>query len=96
MGDAGSGQAEVPPPVVQTTPPPASEPASAKAPQAAPKKQKQPVDAEALAKLKAKGAAEEWPWQQELSLHVSLAAKQLANVASSVDSSLGSVGTMEK
>ncbi|KAM0900838.1 hypothetical protein ACQ4PT_020367 [Festuca glaucescens] len=52
--------------------------------------------ASADAKAKAKGPAEERPQQQQLSLHVSSVAKQLANVASSADSSLGSVGTMEK
>jgi hypothetical protein len=104
MGDAGSDRAEVPPPepintsepVVQTTPPPASAPAPPKASQAAPKKQKQVACGDAKAKLKAKGPADERLPQQQLSLHVSPAAKQLANVASSADSSMGSVGTMEK
>ncbi|KAM0863161.1 hypothetical protein ACQ4PT_044781 [Festuca glaucescens] len=103
MGDAGSDQAVVPAPEptnasepeVQTTPPPASGPTPARAPQAALEKQKQPVGADAKAKLKAKGPADERP-QQQLSLHVSPAAKRLANVASSANSSLGSVGTMKK
>ncbi|KAM0839714.1 hypothetical protein ACQ4PT_060137 [Festuca glaucescens] len=99
---AGLGQTETPPPeparasepVVQITPPPASEQAAAKTPLLSPSKLVEPG---VKAKLKAKVVpAERRPQQQQLSLHVGPAAPQLANVTSSADSSLGSVGAMEK
>ncbi|KAM0870359.1 hypothetical protein ACQ4PT_040051 [Festuca glaucescens] len=71
-------------------PPPASEPASEEPTRSA--------SADARAKLKAKGPADERrePPQQLVSLHVGPATEQLANVVSAANLSLGSVGTMEK
>ncbi|KAM0915282.1 hypothetical protein ACQ4PT_010946 [Festuca glaucescens] len=97
-GDAGSGQTVVPPPehvdtsrpVDRSVSPPALEPASEE-PTRSP-------SADARAKLTDKGPANErrGPPQQLVSLHVGPVAKQLADVVSAADSSLGSVGTMEK
>ncbi|KAM0827102.1 hypothetical protein ACQ4PT_068424 [Festuca glaucescens] len=90
---AGSGQTVMPPPepmdtsdpAGQAMPPPTSEPTH-------------PTSVDAMALLKAKGPAVERqePLQPLVSLHVGPAAKQLADVVSAPDSSLGSVGTMEK